>query len=372
MNVKVGDKVRFLNDVGGGTVVKVIDKYKVMVLNEDDFEVPAPMSELVVIESSADNRLRDTDGDEPKPKKKPIGESHSDFEEDEEDDDDETASAQLSLDDIFYPSVVNDKANADFLSEYLAFVPKGANQGFDIYLINDSNYNVLYSIIATDADERSESEAVGVLEANTKVQVSALSMDSVNIIPAYTLHLSFYRKGEFKIKEPISKTIELNPVKFYKETSFLKNDFFDANAMMIAIIDEKASADSIENMSDKEFKKLLSEKKKGERDEHKDFKSAKANQSQIVEVDLHIHELLDDFRGLSNGEMLEIQMKKFREELDNAMRKGVKKIVFIHGVGAGVLKLEIRKELDRMKKKLDYQDASFKEYGYGATMVRIF
>ena len=82
--------------------------------------------------------------------------------------------------------------------------------------------------------------------------------------------------------------------------------------------------------------------------------------------------ILDDFRGLSNSEMLEIQMRKFREELDNAMRKGVKKIVFIHGVGAGVLKLEIRKELDRMKKKLDYQDASFKEYGYGATLVRIF
>jgi hypothetical protein len=41
-------------------------------------------------------------------------------------------------------------------------------------------------------------------------------------------------------------------------------------------------------------------------------------------------------------------------------------------VGNGTLKIEIRKELDRMKNKLDYQDASFKEYGYGATMVKIF
>lgn len=370
MNVKVGDKVRFLNDIGGGTVVKVIDKYKVMVLNDDDFEVPTPMSELVVIESSADNRLRNTEDSEPKPKKKPVGESHNDF--DDEEDDEEPASTQLSLDDVFYPTVVNDKANADFLSEYLAFVPKGANQGFDIYLINDSNYNVLYSIVVTDADERSESEAVGVLEANTKVLVSTLSMEAVNVIPAYTFHLSFYKKGEFKIKEPVSKTIELNPVKFYKETSFLKNDFFNQNAMMIAIIDEKASTDSIENMTDKDFKKLLNEKKKGEQQDHKNFKSAKEKQSQIVEVDLHIHELLDDFRGLSNSEMIEIQMKKFRDELNLAMHNGTKKIVFIHGVGAGVLKLEIRKELDRMKKKLDYQDASFKEYGYGATMVRIF
>ena len=102
------------------------------------------------------------------------------------------------------------------------------------------------------------------------------------------------------------------------------------------------------------------------------FQSPKVNESEILEVDLHIHELLDDFRGLSNSEMVEIQMQHFHQQLNEAMKKGAKRVVFIHGVGAGTLKLEIRKELDRMKGKLDYQDASFKEYGYGATMVRIF
>ena len=366
MNVKVGDKVRFLNDIGGGTVVRIIDRQSVMVLNDDDFEVPTPVSELVVIESAADSRLRgsSTENKSEKPKPQSVTTATDEQEESEE--------APISLTDIFYPPVAIDKENGNYLREYLAFVPKSNQQGFDIYLINDSNYNVLYSIVATDADEQSESEAVGVLEANTKVQFSSLAMDNVNLIPAYTFHLTFYRKGSFKVKEPLARTIELNPVKFYKETSFVKNEFFNKNAMMIALIDEHAAADSIENMSEKDFKKVVAEKLKGEKTEHKDFKSGKAIQSQIVEVDLHIHELLDDFRGLSNSEMLEIQMRKFREELDNAMRKGIKKIVFIHGVGAGVLKLEIRKELDRMKKKLDYQDASFKEYGYGATLVRIF
>ena len=367
MNVKVGDKVRFLNDVGGGTVVKIIDRQSVMVLNEDDFEVPTPVSELVVIEVAADNNLRNNRSSVPEhnPKNQNIDNNNAE-------DDSNAQEPAPTLTDIFYPMVATDKENADYLREYLAFVQKSNHQGFDIYLINDSNYNVLYSIVTTDADECSESEAVGVLEANTKVQFSTLSMDSVNLIPAYTFHLTFYKKGSFKIKEPLARTIELNPVKFYKETSFVKNEFFDKNAMMIALIDEHAAADSIDNMPEKEFKKLMAEKIKGEKTEHKEFKSGKAIQSQIVEVDLHIHELLDDFRGLSNSEMLEIQMRKFREELDNAMRKGIKKIVFIHGVGAGVLKLEIRKELDRMKKKLDYQDASFKEYGYGATLVRIF
>ena len=366
MNVKVGDKVRFLNDIGGGTVVRIIDRQSVMVLNDDDFEVPTPVSELVVIESAADSRLRgsSTENKSEKPKPQSVTTATDEQEESEE--------APISLTDIFYPPVAIDKENGDYLREYLAFVPKSNQQGFDIFLINDSNYNVLYSIVATDADEQSESEGVGVLEANTKVQFSSLAMDNVNLIPAYTFHLTFYRKGSFKVKEPLARTIELNPVKFYKETSFVKNDFFSKNEMMIALIDEHTAVDSVENMTEKDFKKVVAEKLKGEKTEHKDFKSGKAIQSQIVEVDLHIHELLDDFRGLSNSEMLEIQMRKFREELDNAMRKGVKKIVFIHGVGAGVLTLEIRKELDRMKKKLDYQDASFKEYGYGATLVRIF
>ena len=59
MNVKVGDTVRFLNDVGGGKVVGIIDRNTAMVLNDDEFEVPTPMSELVVVESASDNRLRE-------------------------------------------------------------------------------------------------------------------------------------------------------------------------------------------------------------------------------------------------------------------------------------------------------------------------
>ena len=219
MNVKVGDKVRFLNDIGGGTVVKIIDRQSVMVLNDDDFEVPTPVSELVVIESAADSRLRGSSADNKSGKPKPQSVTTT------TDESEESETAPISLTDIFYPPVAIDKENGVYLREYLAFVQKPNQQGFDIYLINDSNYNVLYSIVTTDADEQSESEAVGVLEANTKVQFSTLAMSNVNLIPAYTFHLTFYRKGCFKVKEPLSRTIELNPVKFYKEASFVKMSF---------------------------------------------------------------------------------------------------------------------------------------------------
>jgi dsDNA-specific endonuclease/ATPase MutS2 len=45
--------------------------------------------------------------------------------------------------------------------------------------------------------------------------------------------------------------------------------------------------------------------------------------------------------------------------------------VFIHGKGDGVLRQALTKELNYRYKKHDVQDASFQEYGYGATQVTI-
>ena len=67
--------------------------------------------------------------------------------------------------------------------------------------------------------------------------------------------------------------------------------------------------------------------------------------------------------------MLKVQLDHFRKEMDNAIAKGAKRIVFIHGVGDGVLKNEVRRELQRKYPKYPFQDASFREYGFGATMV---
>jgi len=91
----------------------------------------------------------------------------------------------------------------------------------------------------------------------------------------------------------------------------------------------------------------------------------------ITEVDLHIKALIDNNKGMSNSEMLEMQMDEFSKKLDETIKNKTKKIVFIHGVGNGVLKLKLRHELSTKYKKLKFQDASFKEYGYGATMVII-
>ena len=91
----------------------------------------------------------------------------------------------------------------------------------------------------------------------------------------------------------------------------------------------------------------------------------------IVEIDLHINELLDDTRGMSNAEMLNYQLDKFREVMEQYKKKREQKIVFIHGKGDGVLRKALIDELKRKYSTCRYQDASFQEYGFGATLVTI-
>jgi dsDNA-specific endonuclease/ATPase MutS2 len=91
----------------------------------------------------------------------------------------------------------------------------------------------------------------------------------------------------------------------------------------------------------------------------------------IIEVDLHIGALLDDTRGMSNAEMLNYQLDKFRETLEQYKNKREQRIVFIHGKGDGVLRKAILDELHRKHPTYRHQDASFQEYGFGATMVTI-
>ena len=99
-------------------------------------------------------------------------------------------------------------------------------------------------------------------------------------------------------------------------------------------------------------------------------KKAQKNTDPMV-VDLHISELLDNWNGMSNSEILNYQIDKFREVMDENINMGGKKIVFIHGKGEGVLRQALLKELNYRYKNCGVQDASFREYGYGATQVTI-
>ena len=100
-------------------------------------------------------------------------------------------------------------------------------------------------------------------------------------------------------------------------------------------------------------------------------KSRKDRSEVILEVDLHIHQLTNAYKGLSNYDMLTIQTDAAKRQLDFAISKRIPKVVFIHGVGAGVLKEELA-YLFRRYDNVKYYDANYQKYGLGATEVYIY
>jgi len=89
------------------------------------------------------------------------------------------------------------------------------------------------------------------------------------------------------------------------------------------------------------------------------------------EVDLHIHNLTESTRGMTNFDMLNLQLDTARGQLEFAVKKRIPKVVFIHGVGEGVLRQELETLFGRYN-NVKFYDADYKTYGLGATEVRIF
>ncbi len=90
----------------------------------------------------------------------------------------------------------------------------------------------------------------------------------------------------------------------------------------------------------------------------------------VPEFDLHIEKLVPNKRGMSNYDILTLQTETAKRHLEFAIRNRIPKIVFIHGVGEGVLKAELDFLFGRYD-TISFQDANYQKYGLGATEVYI-
>ncbi len=341
--MKAGDKVRFLNAVGGGVVKSVINKTMVSVEDDDGFEVPTLMSELVVVDDSVSmDPERRVYKHKPSVKTEEIPEKKE----------------QVRTE----PKYVAGKDAPDL---YLAFVPQNEVNPVDgelkVYLVNNSNNFVLYNYSHLK-NKLYRSVESGKMNPNSKRYLESFSRFDLNELPEFQFQLVFFREESPKLESPVMKSLRLNPVKFYRQNSYEKTKYFAQNALVFSLLETDLETE-VAKLTEPELTKIVQEK------DLPKVVTKKTVSPDLVEVDLHIHELLDDTRSLANHDMLEVQLGRFRNELETAIANGTRRIVFIHGIGNGTLKLELRNELSTKYKKYYFQDASFKEYGYGATMV---
>lgn len=362
--MKIGDKVRFLSEVGGGIVTGFQGKDIVLVEDADGFDIPMLIKECVVIDTDDYNMKRKPVA--PKQEEAQAKEKGATFkrqrEEDEEDDDDRPIT--------YRPA---ERKGGDVLNVMLAFVPQDlkaiSSTAFDAYLINDSNFSLYYTYLTAEgANWRVRSH--GVVEPNTKYYLEEFDRSVLNELERVAVQcIAFKDNKSFLFKPAVSVELRIDTVKFYKLHTFRESIFFEEPSLIYDVVKDDAPVKQVFVSAD-DIKGALLQKRVAEKQEARS-QPARKMKSEIVEIDLHAHELLDSTAGMGNGEILDYQLDVFRKTLEEYKQKKGQKIVFIHGKGDGVLRKAILQELKYKYKHYESQDASFREYGFGATMVTI-
>lgn len=375
--MKIGDKVRFLSEKGGGVVSGFQGKDVVLVEDEDGFEIPMLMRDVVVIDTDDYNIAKVNTSMPSKPAvtvRKPAS----------LDDDDEEEVEPCDKPITFKAKPV-ERRGGEMLNLYLSFVPNEvkaiSSTSFEAYIVNDSNYyvQVLY-MSAEGANWHARFNAV--VEPNSKLFVEEFDRSVLNDLERLCLQTIAWKQDKvFALKPALTTEIRLDCTKFYKLHTFQPNEFFrDPNWTLPFVRDDKPVRSVFVNAE--ELQEALNDSR-GTTHEARgtkgDVRGTKGNgqtpqgshPSTPIVVDLHIDKLLDNTSGLSNADMLLVQMKEFRRVMDENVKRTGQKIVVIHGKGDGVLRKNVLQELKYRYKNCSAQDASFREYGYGATQITV-
>jgi len=375
--MKIGDKVRFLSEVGGGVVTGFQGKNIVLVEDADGFDIPMPINECVVIETD--------DYNIPTPAAKAAAKKKR--EEEQQLRTAATAARPSAMESqVSEPQTVRlekpqisvyrqpEMKGGDILNVFLAFVPEDikavSTTPFEAYLVNDSNYYMYYTYSSAEGKSWT-ARSHGLIEPNTKLLLEEFEKSELNDRERVAVQLvAFKDNRSFAMKPAANVEIRIDTVKFYKLHTFQPTDFFDTPALVYDVVRNDAPARQV-YVSAEDLQDALMQKKATDGPSRPRTIVKRGGKNEIIEIDLHIGELLDDTRGMSNSEILNYQLDKFREVMEQYRNKREQRIVFIHGKGDGVLRKALLDELKRKYPTCKTQDASFQEYGFGATMVTV-
>lgn len=358
--LSTGDKVRFLNTIGGGIVKGFQSKQVVIVEDEHGFDIPVLISECVVVESTSDNKMGKF-AEEDNYQKETIQDTKQELKD---------SMPEVSVDESYQPE---ETAEGEKITACLAYLPIDlknlSTSKYECYFVNDSNYYLFFNYMNRE-NNIWKSRYNGIVEPNTKIFLEEFDKTSLNDIEKISVQfIAFKHNKSYKFKNPCSVELRIDTVKFYKLHSFRENDYFEDEAIVYYIIKNDVPEREM-LISAGDLERAMREKEVSERRPVKQT-IKKRKSDPIIEVDLHINELLDTTAGMNNADILEYQLKKFNDVMKENIKNKNHRIVFIHGKGDGVLKTSLLKELKKNYPTCYSQDASFKEYGYGATMVKI-
>lgn len=387
MELKVGDKVRFLNEKGGGVVSKLISTSLVHVAIEEGFEIPVLASELVKVEPGgvADNLFyrpvkaapdtsrtdeirsevsgntgnsgsRDTRYESSKPSDKTDANQEPVF-----------SSSDNKITPIY-------KQTGSVLGEtvFIAWEPVDQQWlltgSLNIYLVNNSPFDVVYAFFMEEVDATFAGVDYDVIPPYSKAHIETITREDLELWSAGVVQMLFYSSEMKDLLQPLHARFRIKPTRFYKEQSYTDFRVIGSKAIVVKLGDLisqriSESQTAMQSADPQARQKIEALAPKALIDRHN-------SGHREAEVDLHISALRDDFSTMPNHEILQYQVEYFVKMLESAISHNYLKVVFIHGVGNGVLKSAIIHKI-RDYENIELRNASFARYGNGAVEILI-
>ena len=415
-NIKVGDTIRYLNASGGG-VVKRIERGVAWVEGPDGFELPTPIHECVVVDS------RDTFVPAYKPpvvkRQEPAVQPPA------KPDKSRTPTATPAT-----PEVVDsadqdlsfvaplskgpwfDRSGGEQLQVHVAYLPVSyehfGQSPYETYLINESNYHLLFTYSTTTSAGGYKLRSAGVLEPDMRVLVEEFDASEINDHAVSHFQFIAYKpERTYRSMPPVERQVRIDVVKLVKRHSFRENPFFDEDALVIPVLEaydgtqqapaeeplptpsrsgalpqraieraeqatatQKAPQKAPQKPTKKSTAKTKSEPKRPEAPAAPQVAPATPEQT-IEKVGLEAERILPNATGMTPHEVLLYQLKNFRRELDKRLDRRGSKVIFIHGAGQGVLHQLIINRIEQDYPMVQYRDVTFDGFPMGAIEVTI-
>jgi hypothetical protein len=342
MNFKIGERVRFLNEKGEG-IIRGIDKQFATVEIEEGFDIPFLIAELVKIHEPGQVSHR----------KPELAEIHKFvFEQPETVKISNTISEAVKGQDVC-----------------LAFVPENENRLLSgpllVYLVNNTKFQLVYSYSISKNNE-DVGIGAGLLHKNTEVFLHTMNRHEIEKLSGVFIQLLFHNNIGFKARHPVQERLVLKSAYFSNLDKLRPLESISKHAFILPVYKEDPLP-----LKSHDNSKIKDKIKSGYRSERNSFRSVESIFKALnneLEVDLHIEELTSHFSGMSNAEIVMMQLAHFHKCMDKAISSHVHRIIFIHGVGNGTLKKALREELKGYK-GIKVEDGSYDKYGSGATQV---
>lgn len=318
MKFKVGDKVKFLDEPGGGKVTAIVDDKMVKIETDEGFEMPVLMSELIL-------DYRNIPVQEERVQTKRKTEIHEI----------ENNNSESEADEITAISTWSKPNEAEGL--YLVFEPHD-QQWFltgpvSVFLVNHTDLDILYSLFL-EVSGSYRGVDYGSIPAHSKKLLDVVSREEIENWSHGTMQVLIHEDEPQNIYLPIHTEINIRISRFFKEGSYTSNTLVNGKAI-VSVLSLKSTFQTAGTTGKFDVQpqktKNAQQKEKALIDQYKSaFREAI--------VDLHIGEILDNIAGLESSDIFRIQIEHFKKTLDSAMAHDYRKVTYIHGIGNGVLK----------------------------------